>query len=365
MLVVDVSGHGLGHASQIAPVVRALHRDYPQVRIIVRSDLLLNHIRNSMGPVSGVAAAAPETGLVMKGPHLADLDATLAHYCQLHGELDRLAHEQSLVLRRLGAAALLSDVPYSGLLGASHLGIPCVCLGSLHWGEVVSAYFGATSDGKRIAGEICRAYNLARAFLLVGPRKTAPCLTNVEPVAPLVRSWGRRRVDDICFRAGVSARQRIGLVSFGGITRGEPDVSLPSWPGWLWVVSSRSRRRIVSSSMPPSIAEMQDLDGIDFLDLVASSSLVVTKTGYSTFLECAHYGVPCVFLPRPDWPEADELETWMIGQGFGRSTSLADLANGSWQEQAEALLSSSRPRLRDPGAKAVTHRIAELLALGS
>ncbi len=358
-LVLDISGHGFGHLSQISPVVRAVRQRVPSLDIVVRSALSRERLEASLGPIAAAVEPAPEVGLVMAGPHVADVAATRRGYVRLHSTLAEVAADQGACLQALGADALLTDVAYTGLLGAARLGLPSVALCSLHWGEVVASYLGEDAEARRIRAEIASAYETARVFIVPAPRRSLPGLFRTLSVGPLVRTWGRNRADEIAAIAGCPVGTSIGLITFGGIGHGLPAARLPEREGWLWIVPVESASEAVAAATIPA-ARLQHLD---FLDLVASSRLVLTKTGYGTFVECAYYGALCVFLSRPDWPESEEIEAWMTASGHGIAVSLDELANGCWMQLAERHLDAPRPPMVELGHDAAADLVIDNLGL--
>ena len=63
---------------------------------------------------------------------------------------------------------------------------------------------------------------------------------------------------------------------------------------------------------PSDIIDARRLAPLSVLDLLASSDLVLTKTGYGTFVECADDRGSLFFLSREDWPENPDFESWMV-----------------------------------------------------
>ncbi|MDX2287576.1 MAG: hypothetical protein NW217_01965 [Hyphomicrobiaceae bacterium] len=359
-LIVDISGHGLGHLTQIAPVVRALRELVPGLEIVARSAVPRAVLAANLGPLAGIAAPPPDVGLIMTGPHVPDIAATHDAYRAVHADLPQVASTQARDLAALGADALVSDIAYTGLLGADRLGLPSACLCSLHWGEVVSAYLGAGNpDVREIQHEIGATYDLAREFIVPAPRRSVPGIRRQRGVPPLVRTWGRRRPDEIAASCGRPPGTRIALVTFGGLGGTLPEVHVPDWPSWMWIVPQAHQPELGRAAITP-IAQLAQFD---FLDLVASSDLVVTKTGYGTFMECCHYGVPCVFLSRPDWPESAEIEAWMTTSGHGVSVTLHELQGPGWWHPALSILQTARPSETATGHQIAADRLVDVLEL--
>ncbi len=350
-VVADISAHGLGHLTQIAPVLQALAaRLGRRLSLIVRTGHAPDTVRHVLKLPFRSAPPPPDPGLAMRGPATVDVAASRRLYAALHRDFSGIVEREAKRLKALAPDLLVSDVGYVGLAAAAAAGIPAVALCSLHWGEMVRAYLGHLPAAVAWERDILAAYNSAAAFLLAAPRRSVPGLSNVRCIAPVVRAPGRCRRDLILARAGRMAGRRpvrIGIISFGGIGGALPRVRLSADPSWLWLLppgldgdvrmAAHSRRRGGGPAMM-SLAAVRDLD---FRDLVASADLVVTKTGYGTFMECARHGTPCLFLVRPDWPEAPDLEAWITARGLGRALAPRALFAPGWERRAEGLKRAS------------------------
>ena len=138
---------------------------------------------------------------------------------------------------------------------------------------------------------------------------------------------------------GVRAGTRLCYVTYGGIGGTQPCPRLPGNEEWAWIFAGRMPHVLHAGRMFPA----EKLAGLDALDLIASCDLVLTKTGYGTFMECVAHGTPCAFLSRPDWPEAADLEEWLTASGIGKPVTASMLADGSWLAAARSLR-RARPR---------------------
>ncbi len=332
-IVFDISGHGLGHLAQIAPLIRLLRQRVDGARIIIRS----RHARGVVAEFAGApftsAPPPPDPELVMLSPVRVDAERTLAAYVALHEDYSAVVAREAAKLAALKADVLISDIGYTGLAAAAEAGITAYALCSLHWEETLAVYLPGNGQTRAIRKQILDSYNSARAFFLTAPRRHIGGLVNVRPIAPLVRGTGRDRSAAIRRLAGVGPKVKLGLISFGGIAGEAAKVRIPDDPDWLWIV----RDGLPLAGASGNAAPLSALGGMDMLDLYASCDLVLTKTGYGTFTECAASGAPCLYLPRPDWPEARDLETWMRAKGYGLPVSAGLLASGAWKDQASRL----------------------------
>jgi hypothetical protein len=344
-LVVDISAHGFGHLAQIAPVLREFHRRAPSPDIVVRTRLPRSKVQEFLALPCRFAPASADIVPSMHGPHLVDTERSTAAYRRLHEEFRSVAASEARALEALDGDLLLSDVDYTGLAGAALLGMPAVALCSFHWAEAVSSYLAAEAGMGQVVDDILQAYNSAQAFLLAAPRRTTSGLDNARRIGPLARDWGQDRSALFRRQLGLPQPARIGTVMFGGMSYGYPALRIPQQPGWFWLVPD-------NWSGEPARADTFRLGALGaerFIDVLASSDLVLTKTGYGTFMECASHRVPCLFLARPDWPESAEIERWMSASGHGRPLGPEQMAADDWLAANRDLLATAPPPFHPTG----------------
>jgi UDP:flavonoid glycosyltransferase YjiC (YdhE family) len=88
--------------------------------------------------------------------------------------------------------------------------------------------------------------------------------------------------------------------------------------------------------------------GLPFLDLLASTDLLLTKTGYGSIVEAACAGVPVLYVRRPDWPEEPYLGPWVEAEGLARGIDRTALEGAAFTEAVRDLLGAPRPRPVEP-----------------
>jgi hypothetical protein len=346
-------------------VLVELRSRFPDYTLIVRSALDAGFLKAFLRQDLEVLPSAPEAGLVMRGPHTPDLAASWQAYLALHRDWRAVVRREAQTLRSQRIDLLIADIPYAGIAGAALAGVPAVAVCSLHWGEVVARYFAERPEAEEIVGQIRAAYADAGRFFLPLPRRRVPGIPGVQRVGLLARWWGRPRRRTLIERAGAYPRCRIGLISFGGIRQGLPPLGLPDAGDWIWLAPG-GLESLPRPGKRPACLRARELKDLSHLDLLASSDLVVTKTGYSTFAECLHFGVPCLFVPRPDWPEAEDIERFMTEQGVALPVAEAALSGDGWLDTAEPLLASRPAPLQATGhIAAVDWLTSNLAGLGA
>jgi len=346
-LVVDITGHGFGHAGQVAPVVAALHRRAPTLTVTIRTDLPPTQRGQLFADAVRTAPPAPDFGLAMKGPLEIDREASRERYAGLHQEWNRLIEAEAAKLEALAPDLVVSDVGYVGLAAAQAIGVPTIALSSLNWADVLEAYDLLPQDEIR---RIRTIYRACRLFIQAAPHMPMAWLNNRVPVGPMAR-MGRARGPALRARLGLDAGTRLGLVSLGGIPAGRLLQRLPTVDGLVWLADRLEAEGVMTTA------------GLDmpFIDLLASVDLIVGKTGYGLFVEPAAHGLPVLYLARPDWPEAPYSEAWIEQVRIGRP--LPDDPQAA-ERAVRAVLAGPRPAPVPPtGGEAAAALIAEHLGI--
>ncbi|HZW26180.1 MAG TPA: hypothetical protein VFF26_11915 [Gallionella sp.] len=349
-LVVSISGHGFGHVAQTAPVLNALHRRMPQLRITVRSTVPASHLHSRIHAPFEHLQSHGDIGMRMSSALDVRVGDSRAAYRSFHAGWQARVEGEAGLLRDLGADMVLSNVGYLPLAGAQRACIPNAALCSLNWHDIYRHYCGDDD----IAAQIRGCYAHADAFLRATPGMAMCYLPNLVPVAPIAGIGANRR-DELNRLLRLSEEERLVLVSMGGIDRRLP---MDRWP------RMDSVHYLVQSSWQvdhPDAVELESLP-MDFSDLLASCDALLCKPGYGSFVEAACSGVPVLYVDRPDWPESPALVEWLQEHGRCREVSRQALEKGEIAAELERLWNMTRPPTPVPsGGEQVAEWLAERL----
>ena len=348
-IVVDITGHGYGHAAMTLPVIDALAALRPGLRLTVRSSLEEAWLRaRTSAPFAYRAndelGMAMEDGLRVKAPE------SLAHYAAIHGDWNGAVAREAAELAPLRADLLVSNIGYLSLAAARHIGIDRVAYSSLNWADVFWGYCGHLPGADRIMSQMVDAYAAADTFIQPTPSMPMPSIRNGLPTAPVVRI-GRDRRAEIARRLNLGQDVRLAVISLGGI---ETPLTYSTWPrlaGWRVVSGSQDRPD------HPDVVSWTCLD-MPFIDVLASADVLVIKPGYGLITEAVCNGKRALYVPRPGWPETEAQLAWMAQYGCGRPILERDLRTGHFLEEVGDLLSQSLP---SPPAAEGARDIARIL----
>lgn len=305
-LLVSLSPHGFGHAAMTAPVVNALRRRLPGLRLTLQTSLpqaLL--VSRFEGPFEVIREIA-DFGLRQASATEVLLEESLADYRALHRRLDREVAREAARLKALGVDLLLANIPYVPLLAAERLGLPAVALSCLNWAAIFRHYYPDQPDGDAIVATMLAGYAAAKVFLCTEPGIPMEGLANLHPIGPVGRR-GPGRPGDLAGHPGLPPGGPVGVITFGGMGADLPLETWPRLPGWRWVVPGDTKGH-------PDLCAAERL-GLGFGEIMASCDVLVTKPGYATFAEAAINGVPVLSVDRPDWPETPIFVEWLGRRG--------------------------------------------------
>jgi hypothetical protein len=270
-----------------------------------------------------------DVGMVMANSLDVLVPESHAAYAELHREWPRRLASEVSRLRALRPDLVLSNIPYLPLAAAADAGIPAVALCSLNWAECFRSYCGHLPGANAIYRQIVDAYNQAEVFLNPAPSMPMPGLNNLRAIGPIARR-GRRRREELDAGLGGDRRDRLVVVSLGGIFTALPIAAWPMVHGIRYIVTGTDvprRRDIVA-------VEATDMP---FIDVLFSADALITKPGYGSFTEAACGGVPVLYTRRVDWPEEPDLIAWLHAHGRCRELPRDRLESGLIRDELEAL----------------------------
>ena len=351
-LVVSISGHGFGHVAQTAPVLNALYPRVNDLRVTVRSAVPLAHLRSRIHVPFEFQPSDGDIGMEMSSALDVLVDKSRAAYRAFHADWGMRVDDEVRLLRELGADFVLSNVGYLPLAGAQRTGIPNAALCSLNWSDIFRHYFGEED----IAAQIFDCYANADAFLRATPGMDMAGLPNLIPVQPIAATGTNRR-RELNRHLGLSADEKMVLISLGGIASRLPIERWPRIEGVHWLVQENWQAE------HPDAVNLETLQ-TSFGDLLASCDALVCKPGYGSFVEAASCGTPVLYVSRADWPESPALIAWLQQHGLCHEVPRDALERGEIADVLREIWNSPRPEPVVPtGAEQVAEWLAEKLGL--
>jgi hypothetical protein len=353
-LVVDLSGHGYGHAAMTIPILNALRRDWPGLRLTVRTTVPRAWLVERLTGNFDYASHA-DFGMVMADAvHVVPNESAFAYWCR-HSDWDDTLSHATTNLASLKPSLLLSNIPYLSLAAAHRAGIPAVALGSNNWADIYRRYCKQFVGAQKIQKVMVEAYASAQTFLQVTPSMAMPSICNGRRVGP-VASLGQDRRSELRRQLGLEADQIIALLALGGVPI---ELPIAHWP------RLGNLRLVLASTLSvshPDVAMASSLN-FPFLDLVRSCDVVISKTAYALCMEAACSGIPMLLVSRQEWPEEAPLRKWLVRHGRFLTLTEEKLKSGEFLAEIQFVRSIPSPPIPAPsGVMEVATMLRDVLA---
>lgn len=342
-LYVAISHHGLGHLAQTSAVLNALSVLAPDIEWVIRTALPAETLRARLRRPFEHLSSPSDCNLVMHDAIRVDVSASLRAYQAFHDNWDKTVAAEARQLEQLGIDAVFSNIGYLPLAAAQRLGVPAVALCSLNWADIFSHYLGHTDGAGPMLDQMNAAYASARAFLRPEPSMPMDTLNNRIAIPPVVIA-GQSRRDVLLERLDLDVAHRLVLIGMGGIHYRPPVEDWPEVAGLHYLVPD------IWQARHPAVRALSET-GLPFNDVLASVDAVVSKPGYGTYTEAAARGRPLLYIPRPDWPEAPYLNSWLESRTRAMEIPESRLLTGHLLEPLERLWSwPAKPPTQADGA---------------
>jgi L-arabinokinase len=359
LLVAYVSGHGYGHATRTAEVLRAVRERSPGMPLAVVTAGPERLYRKAIPGPFLFRSLVCDVGLAQKGALVIDEAATARRWREFAARRKELAADEAGWLRDSSARLVLGDVPPLAFEAAAEAGVPAVALANFSWDWVYRHLAGRQPALLEAAEAAASAYGTASLLLQLPFAGDLSAFPQREPI-PLVARRPRMGREEARRRLGVPETRACVLVSFGGIAMPAFDPAvLAGLAGFHFLMDARE------GSLPANLtavdaARLEAL-GMGYQDLVRAADVVVTKPGYGIVSDAIAAGTRIVYTERGDFPEYPILVAEMPRYVPCAHVGNEDLLAGRWQDAIESVLAQPVPPPPDlGGAESAARRLVGL-----
>ena len=360
MLAAYVSGHGFGHGTRLAEVLRVLRERAPDLPIVVTTSAPRFLFLDGVPAPLGVRPKAVDVGLVQHDALRIDEPATAEAWRRFAEGWDGLVREEARWLRAAGARLVVGDIPPLAFAAAREAGVPALGHGNFSWDWIYRHMAGRQPALAEAADRAAEAYSSAAGLLRLPFAGDMSAFRNARDV-PLVARRPAVGREEARRRLAVDGR-RMALVTFGGI--GVPGLGaeeLGAIGGWQFVVTgppAAGRAPNVRHLGAPELTSF----GLAYPDLVGAADVVVTKPGYGIVSDCVGAGTRLVYTDRGDFPEYPIMVAEMSRYLPAVHASNDDVRRGCIGAALEAVLSLPRPEPpRTDGAAVAAEALLDAL----
>jgi hypothetical protein len=364
LLAVYVSGHGYGHATRTAEVLRAVRQLSPDLPILVATAAPGSLFEGEVAPPLVVRRLECDVGLAQKDALAIDTTATAERWRSFHEGWDRLVADEAERLREEGARLVLGDIPPLMGVVAAEAGLPSIALGNFSW-DWIYAHLGRSEPRLQEAATFCReAYGRVDLLLRLPFAGDLSAFSRLEDVPLVARRPRVRRT---------AARRRLGLndspavlLSFGGLgLSGVVGGTFTGLSDWQLIFTGPTAEAMASPDLRAVGAAELEACGLGYPDLVGAVDVVVTKPGYGIVSDCIASGTRIVYTDRGEFPEYPILVAGMAEHLPVAFVSNDDVRAGRIREAVESVLSRELPAPPDlTGAERAATRILDFVRTG-
>lgn len=336
-----VSGHGFGHATRSAEVIRALGNDHPEIAVRVVTTAPQRIFADLPAVVGEVIVSEIGTGVVEGNSSLQiDRAATVARLARFIQGCDRIVETETERVRREEVSLIVADIPYlAGEIG-QRAGVPCAAIGNFTWDWIYEPYLAESADGGRLLARIRQAYNKMTCYLRLPFSHDTESIPSIREI-PLITRPVRTAPEYVLHRLGIDQNDRRSRILYAmrdssflhavaSAAAGAPDR--------LFFYFGSPQGPMPANTRPVF------LDGeMAFPDVLNVCDAVVSKLGYGTIADCVATNTPILFPPRSDFRE-DEVFLPLVPQYLrARELPLCDFESGLWLRHLEELETAPAP----------------------
>lgn len=343
-----VSGHGLGHASRAAQVMRCLP---PEVPLIVKSTAPEAFFRREAARPLEYVSERFDAGCWQASNVKIDWERTFREAIAVQQAATARLHEEAAFLRERRVGVVVSDVPAPPLLAAALAGLPGVAVVNFTWVEIYRAAARRRADVRELLRGYRAQYRTATLALrtpLSFPMSWFPEIRDI----PLIARTGIRRRRTLEEALGIGSGRRIALLYFGAW--GSSEMALER-------LSAMADVTFVAFTPMPEPVHCLDPEVWHFPDVVASVDVVLAKPGYGTIGECMANGTPVVYYPRTEFAEYPKLRQGLEQWGGAVRISRSDFLACRWEAALERTAGLRPARVPADGAAVAAREILALI----
>ncbi|HEY6549370.1 MAG TPA: hypothetical protein VI589_15750 [Vicinamibacteria bacterium] len=358
MLVAYVSGHGFGHATRTAEVLRAVRERAPELALAVVTSAPEALFRGAVPGPFTYRRLECDVGLAQQDALTIDAEETARRFAAFASRWDETVGGEASWLGASGARLVLADIPPLAFAAATRAGVAAMGLANFSW-DWIYRHAARRAPALAAAADHCAAA-YAKATLLLrlpfaGDLSVFPRVEDIPLVARrprVARAEARRRL-------GLDERPAI-LLSFGGI----------GLPGFRPEVLGRlgAFQCLVPEAAPARPDNVQAIGGerlealaLGYEDVVGAADVVVTKPGYGIVTDAIGAGTRLVYTDRGDFPEYPILVEGMKSYLPTAYVTNDEVRTGRIERALHAVLAMPFPPTPDlSGASRAAERVLEI-----
>ncbi|CAN4085020.1 unnamed protein product [Withania somnifera] len=324
-----VTGHGFGHATRVAEVVRHLIEAGHGVHVVTGSPDYI-YTTETQSPGLFIRKVLLDCGAVQSDALTVDRLASLEKYIQTAVlTRDSILAAEVEWLKSVKADLVISDIVPVACRAAADAGIRAVCCTNFSWDFIYADYVVAAGYHNRsIIWQIAEDYSHCEFVIRLPGYCPMPAFRDVIDVPLVVRRLHKTR-EKVQEELGILDSQKVLIYNFGGQPAGWELKKEYLPEGWICLVCGASE----DQEMPSNFIKLPK-DSYT-CDAIAASDVLLGKIGYGTTSEALAYKVPLVFVRRDYFNEEPFLRNMIENYQAGVEMIQRDFLTGCWAPYIE------------------------------
>jgi hypothetical protein len=328
-----LTAHGYGHAVRSCAICQRFSQD---VQLIFRTLIPQKFFEEEVKRPFSYFPGQFDCGCIQSDSVTVNKKETLENYMRLAESNDaRLKGEINWVLQQ-GVDGIVSDIPPFAFEVARGAGLPSVAMTNFTWYDIYEPYARDYPVFQPYLQKIREQYEMAGFFLELVPSTGMPYFRNRLKV-PLVGGMGRNVRERLKGHLGLGKGKHLALIYVGEFGMGNISwKNLEKLKDWDFI-------GIYAIPGRPANYHLVSKEHFAYLDLIASSDVMISKIGYGIFAQALMHGTPLIYLPRDDFAEFPVFEKAVLEWGHGYCLSGDDYRGLKWEGVLNEVISRNRP----------------------
>ncbi len=359
-LVYYITAHGFGHGVRSCDILRAFHHAYPEVPLILVTDLPEAFLRNRLpGVPYQLRRAVFDVGMVQRDSVRVDVDETLRAAQALLDTRATLISQEVAFLNEHAAGLVVCDIPAIPLEAAARLDIPRLAIGNFSWDWIYADFLSRDPAWQPIIESFEADYRQADVLLRLPFADEMAVFSNQVDI-PVLAEPGTARREELAELTGAPRDRTWVLLSFSSL-----DWDAAALQRVEQLADEYAFLTVLPLGWPGRNLFAVDRDDMRFPDVLASVDYVVTKPGFGVVSECVVNRKPMIYVDREDFAEYAVLEKAIQRYLRCRHIPAADLYRGDLAEALAAIADQPEPEESPAagGAAVVSRYLADCLGV--
>ncbi len=360
-----VSGHGYGHSTRMAEVIRSLSVRQPDWKIYLVTSVPSQLFRDLAGVTLCLRNGGVDFGAVEHEDSLRiNAEATIDSLQGILRDSQQIIAKEAAFVIKEQINLILADIPFLAGNIAAAAGVPCLGISNFTWDWIYEPHLSTDPRARSILGRVREGYSRMTAYLKLPFSHPVDLFDEVIEVELVVRRSTRDRAE-IARRISLDLndrRPRILLGMRGGISLRQVIAAANATEEFVFLYPGEA-----GDKLPSNLRCIPSDQQFSFPDVMQLCDGVIAKLGYGIVSEAVAHGTALLYPPRTGFREDELLRAASSRYLRARELPLSDFYVGNWNPYLRQLMSMPAPveclgmNGADTCAEIITRKCSDLL----